>query len=120
MITDNQVRQLLRGAALSASLLLMAAPAALADPQGYRAYTAGYALSDTAGGQMPGVGTDRAVRANDPPPAPNVPTICARHCGTTTILAPDKGELAHGTTDRIEVTKLWKHLFYRLLREAEL
>jgi hypothetical protein len=36
MITDNQTRRLLRGAALSAALLLMAAPAALADPQGYR------------------------------------------------------------------------------------
>ncbi len=37
MITDNQARRLLRGAALSALLLLTAAPAALADPQGYHA-----------------------------------------------------------------------------------
>lgn len=36
MITDNQARRLLRGAALSAALLLMVAPAALADPRGYR------------------------------------------------------------------------------------
>lgn len=35
MITNNQTRRLLRAAALSAVLLLMAAPAALADPQGY-------------------------------------------------------------------------------------
>ena len=35
MITDKQARQLLHGAAFSAALLLMAAPAALADPQGY-------------------------------------------------------------------------------------
>ena len=37
MITDNQARRLLHGAALSATLLLTATPAALADPQGYHA-----------------------------------------------------------------------------------
>jgi hypothetical protein len=35
MITDKQTQRLPRGVALSAALLLMAAPAALADPQGY-------------------------------------------------------------------------------------
>jgi hypothetical protein len=35
MITDNQAQRLVRSAALSAALLLMAAPIALADSQGY-------------------------------------------------------------------------------------
>ena len=35
MITENQTRQLLRGAALSAAMLLIAAPAAFARPPGY-------------------------------------------------------------------------------------
>ena len=75
MIANDQVRQLLRDAALSAALLMMAAPAALADPQGYHAaseqpaYTAyvglhpsapDYALSPTSGGQIPGVSSRAA------------------------------------------------------------
>jgi hypothetical protein len=36
MTTNNQARRLLRGTALSIALLLMAAPATLADAQGYR------------------------------------------------------------------------------------
>ena len=35
MTTNNHARQLLRRAALSAAMLLVAAPAALADPPGY-------------------------------------------------------------------------------------
>jgi hypothetical protein len=35
MITNNRARQLLRRAALSAAMILMAAPGALADPPGY-------------------------------------------------------------------------------------
>ena len=37
MTTRNQTRQLLQGAAFSAALLLVTAPAALADPHGYHA-----------------------------------------------------------------------------------
>jgi hypothetical protein len=37
MTTRNQTRQLLQGVVISAALLLVTAPAALADPQGYRA-----------------------------------------------------------------------------------